>query len=482
MSIRIKSYYIRHYLEQLDFRYRLYVLNKQENLEKRICAAQNLMYRVFKRGLGIYSCPDLERPFLELAKTLPASLKTDYTPNSYLHVMTQAYLVGGHTRVVERWIDTSPVTEKHSVVLLNQEKETYPAKLVDVCNTHNGELYLFNDANLIDRAKRLRDLASQYQYVILHIHMYDPTAIVAFGTEEFTRPVILFNHADHSYWCGASIVDMLADLRLNNIANEFRGINNIYPIRIPLDVNESILNFTASKEDSRRKLGLPLDKKIILTVGGAHKYTPFAGYEFCKMIAKTITSMKNVVCYGIGPTQETGNWGMSDEQFVALGSINYGEEYFHYLNACDVFLNSIPIGGGTAVLDAIQFHKPVISFNLFDDKLGDIINGLYTTNNLNQFGETLKAVLLSEDVANTLAKRQYEDVLECHGIDNWRKNVHVMLSKTPKRHSIHDISNVRYKINDLAIMISLWNGYTVKRTNFIGAVWRFIKGVIYIRK
>ena len=171
MSIRIKSYYIRHYLEQLDFRYRLYVLNKQENLEKRICAAQNLMCRVFKRGLGIYSCPDLERPFLELAKTLPVSLKTDYTPNSYLHVMTQAYLVGGHTRVVERWIDTSPVTEKHSVVLLNQEKETYPAKLVDICNTHNGELYLFYDANLIDRAKRLRDLASQYQYVILHIHI-----------------------------------------------------------------------------------------------------------------------------------------------------------------------------------------------------------------------------------------------------------------------------------------------------------------------
>lgn len=457
MSQGIRKYYKFHYREQLDFRYRLYLLNNERNLSKRVNLAQNLMYHAFECGMGIYASPELEKPFLDLAETLPIFKDIQYTSNSFLHVMTQSYTTGGHTRVVERWVDSSPIEQKHSIVLLDQGEEPIPSKLGNVVHEHKGELYVFDGNSLEDRAVKLRELAMQYEYIILHIHMYDPTALVAFGSEEFTRPVVLFNHADHSYWCGASIVDMLADLRVNNFAKEFRGINNVHPIRIPFDINESIQNFSVSKLDSRRKLGLPLDKKIILTVGGAHKYTPFAGFEFCDVISKTISSMDNVVCYGVGPSKETGNWGNSGEKFIAVGEINYGEEYFHYLNACDVYVNSFPIGGGTAMLDAVQFHKPVVSYSLFDTNLGNILNGVDTTYDLNQFGDRLRNLLLSEDVTDSLAKSQYDGVIECHGIEQWRKNIYVMLSKTPLKHSIHDISNVRYKINDLAIMISLWN-------------------------
>ena len=395
-------------------------------------------------------------------------------------MFTQAYLVGGHTRVVERWVETAPNDEKHSIVLLNQRNEAYPSKLEEITCLHKGNLYLYNEIDLLSRAKKLRDIAASYEYIILHIHMDDPTALVAFGTEEFTRPVILFNHADHSYWCGASIVDMLADLRVNNFAQKYRGINNVHPIRIPFDANKSIQDFSTSKEESRKILGIPLDKKIVLTVGGAHKFSPFAGCEFCELVSRTIKSMDNVVCYGVGPTTETGNWGTSGDKFVAIGEINYSEEYFHYLNACDVYINSMPIGGGTAMLDAVQFHKPVVSYSLFDTKLGNILNGIETTQDLKVFDNTLKSILQSEETAKSLATRQYEGVLECHGIDNWRKNIEVMLSKTPKKHSVHDISKAKYKINDLAIMISLWCGTLSNKKLTIYDIYHCIKRWLHL--
>lgn len=475
MSKNVRSYYKHHFLEQLDFRYRLYLLGREKELSNKIKIARKLMLLAYKTGLGIYSCPELEQPFLDLAKTISTSANTEYIPNSFLHVMTQAYKGGGHTRVVERWVATSPKDQKHSIILLEQRDVAFSDNLMAVVSTHNGELIVLKENDLINRATKLREIATHYEYVILHIHMHDPTALVAFGTEEFTRPVILFNHADHCYWCGASIVDMVADLRVNDFARNFRGIQNIFPIRIPFEANDVLSKFSRTKEESRRILGLPLDKKIILTVGAEPKYTPFAGCEFCDIIAQSISSMDDVICYGIGPTPETGNWSMHGNKFVAIGSVSYGENYFHYLNACDVYVNSMPIGGGVAMLDAVQFNKPVLSYSLFDTKLGKSLNGIDTTNDLKLFGRQLKEILISKELAQSLAVQQYQAIIECHGIEQWRKNIGVMLGKTPQNHSVHNIKKVPYKINDLAIMVSLWYGTLSSRKITLHDIYHFLK-------
>lgn len=465
MSRGIRKYYKYHYREQLDFRYRLYLLDKEKDLSRRIQLAQDLMCRaVHGCGIGMFTSRQIEQPFLDLADTLPCSENIQCKPNSFLHVMTQAYLTGGHTRVVERWIETSPYTQKHSIVLLKQEDISYPQKLVDITQCHDGNLYLFDDTDIVDRAIKLRELALQYEYVILHIHMDDPTAIVAFGTNKFIRPIILFNHADHLYWCGASIVDMLADLRDNHFARKRRGINKAFPIRIPFEPNPIFLNYPKSKEQSRIELGLPLNKKIILTTGSAVKFNPFTKYEFCDILSEVVLKHKDIVCYGIGPVTTTGNWSNYGEQFKALGAINYGEQYFDYLNACDVYMNSIPIGGGTAMLDAVQFHKPVLSYSPFYTKLGDIIKGITTTHNIKKFNIQLELLLTSDVYAHEFSEMQYTEVLNYHGVDAWRKNINQMLALTPKIHNISlQDETLNSSIDDLAVLISLWNNSLSKR-------------------
>lgn len=478
MSKGIRKYYKYHYREQLDFRYRLYLLSKERNLSKRVAMAQNLMYRAFDCGMGIFSSPELEKPFLDLAETLPIFKDIQYTSNSFLHVMTQSYTTGGHTRVVERWVDRSPIEQKHSIVLLYQGGEPIPTKLGNVVHEHKGELYVFDENTLEDRAIKLRELAMQYEYIILHIHMYDPTAIVAFGIDDFTRPVIFFNHADHSYWCGASIIDMLADLRDNDIAQKKRGIENVFTLRIPFEANPIILAYPKSKEQSRLDLGLPLDKKIILTVGGAHKYRPFAGCEFCELVSKAISSLEDVVCYGIGPTQDIGGWSKYGGRFKALGSIDYGQKYFDYLNACDVYINSIPIGGGAAMLDALQFRRPILSYALFNDKLGDIVKGIETTYDVQQFIHQLRLILSSETHAKDLANNQYNNVIKYHG-DSWRSNLEQMLKLVPKQHYVQNKKKkLDTTVDDLSIMISLWNNSLSNRKWSIYDTYHFIQRLL----
>ena len=478
MKESVRSYYKYQFREQLDFRYRLYLMGKEKDLSKRITIAQNLMYRVFEYGMGILSSPELEKPFLDLAKTLPVFTDVQYFPNSFLHVMTQSYTIGGHTRVVERWVNNSPTEQKHSIVLLDQQQEPIPDKLRDAVRERNGELFIFDEKLLEKRALKLRELAMNYECIVLHIHMYDPTAIVAFGTDDFTRPVIFFNHADHAYWCGSSIIDMLADLRDNDIAKKKRGIENVFTLRIPFEPDSKILAYPKSKEQSRLDLGLPLDKKIILTVGGAHKYRPFAGCEFCELVSKAISSLENVVCYGIGPTPDIGNWSEYEDRFVALGNIDYGKQYFDYLNACDVYINSIPIGGGTAMLDAIQFGKPILSYTLFEDKLGDIIKGVETTYNAQNFIYELQLILSSDVKARELAEKQYNDVMRYHG-EGWKSNLERMLKLVPKKHCVQ---NNKMKqdttIDDLSIMISLWNNSLSNRTWSIYDTYHLIRRIL----
>lgn len=479
MVSKVQSYYKYNYREQLDFRYRLYLLSKEKDFAKRLDIVEQLTWKALARGIGYYTCYELEKPFLELADKIKMPIGIQATSNSFLHVMTQAYTVGGHTRVVERWIDSSPREQKHSVVLLNQKEEPFPITLNDCVSEHNGSLHIYDSLDLLERATKLRKLALEYQYIILHIHMDDPTAIVAFGNDSFPRPVLFFNHADHSYWCGSSIVDMLLDIRDNDFAKK-RCIKNHYTIRIPFIPNQKINNYPKTQIQSRLDLGLPLDKKIILTVGGSRKFRPIAGYEFCEIVNKAIYSMDNVICCGIGVNDSVGNWAKFGPKFIAKGTLEYGDKFFDYINACDLYINSIPIGGGVAMLDAVQFKKPILSYSIFNSKLGDIVKGIDTICDESIFVSKIHDLLNDTSLAESFGKEQYKIVMANHECNLWQTNIAKILQKTPTKHKVNrNFNKVCHRIDDDSIVISLLhNSFTKKKIN-IYDIYHWLKSLFY---
>ena len=115
---------------------------KKNRTNKNISKLKNMLV---KGGIGIYSCSFLENYYLDIAAALKIELPNEYRCKSILHVMTESYNTGGHTRVVERWIDISPSDEVHSVLLTKQNKENVPLFLEKVVQEKKGEIIAYVD-------------------------------------------------------------------------------------------------------------------------------------------------------------------------------------------------------------------------------------------------------------------------------------------------------------------------------------------------
>lgn len=124
------------------------------------------------------------------------------------------------------------------------------------------------------------------------------------------------------------------------------------------------LFFPMDQIECRRKLNLPLGKKIILTVGNfveekGHKY-------LIKTLSKIIKVDKNVLCViiGSGILEGTINKLIKKEElngFIKLPGRIPHHEIAIWMNACDLFvLPSISEGNPTVMFEALGCGKPVI--------------------------------------------------------------------------------------------------------------------------
>ena len=107
------------------------LLDKNKNLEERLCIAQKALSFATYNNVGCFVSNVLENFYCDIAESLSVdNIPQTYEPDTVLHVMTLSHLIGGHTRVVEKWINLAPERQKHSVALLNQTCEI-PKKLKD---------------------------------------------------------------------------------------------------------------------------------------------------------------------------------------------------------------------------------------------------------------------------------------------------------------------------------------------------------------
>ena len=320
---------------------------------------------------GYYASFKIEEVFLDAAKQLP-DVKCKPMKGTILHVLTQAYTTGGHSRVVERWINSSPQEEKHSVILLNQADVEWPSWLKVAANNHNGEFIILEPTDILTRAYKLRQVASQYEKIILHTHMEDGTALIALGVASFTNPVILFNHADHLFWLGVSIADVVADIRHNNISAIYRGASKraVFLGIPPETTSENLLKIKqCSKLEIRKELNIPQNAFIIVSTASAHKYSRFGRLHVSRLLSNINRRHQNVYTYLIGPDmREDDGWKrvyeQSNHRVIPLGNIYDKTLYYKYLLSADLYFGSFPTGSFTAMMDGVQMGLPCIQLNL----------------------------------------------------------------------------------------------------------------------
>lgn len=320
-----------------------------------------------KGWFGELSSRELEAELLRAAKQLPLPAgprRTGSRPR-WLHVLSEAYATLGHTNLCRKWLqyDADVV---HDVILLDQKGDV-PKNLIDTVQGTGGECVVLDSAAApMQRAADLRRYAwENASVVVLHTHPDEVLATVAFGVEG-GPPVLLLNHADHVFWAGGSVADIVLDIRMSGHlwTKHLRGLDRAMILPIPLlrsdDQEHADTVRSQQRQTLRSSLGIPTDAVILLTVGSPTKYEAMPGFDFVATAQQIVRACDDAYVVAIGPRDE-GVWKAARKatagRILALG---YQQETTLFCNSADLYIEGFPLGSLTALLEAGEAGLPCV--------------------------------------------------------------------------------------------------------------------------
>lgn len=269
-----------------------------------------------------------------------------------LHVASELYRVGGHSRVLARWIHRD-LTSHHCVVLTRQLGDV-PPLMAATCRQHGAELInLPRDKSKVERAARLRRLAKQADRVVLHHHPDDAIPVLAFATKG-GPPVAFFNHAHFWYSLGGAV----ADITLNTLpffarlTERFRFPRAVATFAgMPWYSERTVID----KNQAKRDLGLDPSIPVLLTIGSEHYFGPALGYNFFSTLQKVLAAREKLLVLVIGPSPQTVFLPQNVVQDARVRFLGYVADPVPYYHAADICLESFPFPSLGAFVEAVAY-------------------------------------------------------------------------------------------------------------------------------
>lgn len=291
----------------------------------------------------------------ESAGGWPSQSPRSGLPHRVLHVLTEAYAVGGHTRLTWRWIE-----QQHDVrhdVVLTQHAGSVPVQLLAAVKASGGEVIHLTGTRLA-RLRALRHSAARADVVILNVHPFDVTSISAVAHSQRAVPVLLLNHADHVFWPGGSVADRVVCLRPSGFELS-RTRRGIHPDRLDL----LPIPLTPRAHHGERSHARRNFKPSLLSVASPHKFVPFQGETLATLVAAVLEADPRVTFTAIGPRAGDPVWASLERTHAGrvrlLGHVNTSIETFE---EASVYLDSYPLASYTSWLDAASAGVPVVSY------------------------------------------------------------------------------------------------------------------------
>lgn len=401
-------------------------------------------YCAWNGHAGFYVAPQLEGLLHRVGTTLsrtgspvPWSLPRR-SGRHWLHVLTIAFEVGGHTPLAGNFITRlSHPEDVHSVLLIDQGLFTIPAALQQAVTAAGGEIFsLPKGLTLLERAAALKTIANAWaETVVLYTHPNDPVPCVAFG-DGGGPPIVLYNHADHVFWLGSTIADLVIDLRPSgqDVTLQRRGVRRSEILPIPLRPRTLA---AGSREESRRALGITAETRLLLSIGTSYKFEPYGEFDFPRLLAKTLQGVDHVKLLVIGPSADEACWQEAfDLSAGKVQAIGVQKDLSAYYQAADLYLESFPVGSLIASLDAVLYGVPV--FRALHPPLPVLCLDRYDGMNANPADAGVYREMLLDALAagglEALGARQKVAVVDQHLGAGWDVSLQRLVAAIPAQH------------------------------------------------
>ena len=416
-------------------------IQKSKSLSRRINLAKKALFLANNGSTRYFSSDVIENVFLELGQKYKTNLSKDVIPNSVLHVASELYESGGHSRILERWIQESPKNQTNALFLTRCH--SVPESVIKTMAERNGQIIKSDIKDTdIDIAMKLRQVASGYERIILHVHMDDYIPIIAFGCKEFSRPVYLFNHADHRFWLGVSVADKVLNFREfgKNISEKYRGVKKSF--FLPLLNNNKNKSGKSDNKKLKEKLGISKDRPVLFTAGSGFKYRPLLNLDFNKFLDAVIERVPDITIVAIGPKLNV----TKADNLVNLSSMPYAK-FNEYLSCADIVIDSFPFSGGTAILDAVSANKPVLCLECPTGHSNYTVKSVAYCHTMSELIEKT-CILINSEQERTKNITNIKHCLEQENISVWKSKCDDLYKQKIKHH-VTNFHSVKSPINIL---------------------------------
>ncbi|MCK4922206.1 MAG: hypothetical protein KAS71_14235 [Bacteroidales bacterium] len=340
--------------------------------------------------------------------------------NKILHVATNVWAIGGHTRVILDWIINDNSSE-HVLYLTNQDK--LPEELI--VDLKGIKIVFDSSQSKIEKAKKLNTFSREYDLIILYHHPNDVVPNIAFANPS-SIPVVVYNHADHVFWLGTSIADCVVDIRNSNATSLLR--NNSKTFTIPF-LSKSPLNY--EKEALKKELGIDPNSLVLLSMGAKYKFLPYNLNYIKNIIIPILKANNEIHYYLIGPDNvfvEKYITTNIPDNLIPLGYISNPEVY---LKACDIYIESAPIGSGMASIDVLNYKAAPLFSKCFSIEIGKTnavgafpsgkIRSIVPNNKI-EFRNTLTELIRDKSKRAYYVKLCEEALFEM-SLNNWKERI-----------------------------------------------------------
>jgi glycosyltransferase involved in cell wall biosynthesis len=277
-----------------------------------------------------------------------------------LHVVTECGAVGGHSRMAWRWIERDAASAP--TLALTRQRAPLPAPLAAAVAARGGAVRHIRGHDLIARARALAELVDAADLVVLHVHPLEVAAPLALADREGRPPVLLVNHADHCFWLGAGVADLVVSPRpaASRTAVARRGVPAARTAVLPVPAEASTAD--ADRAAARRALGVADDDCVLLAMAAPYKLARIDDLGLLDLVEPVLAAAPRARLLAVGP-DDAGEWAAARAhtggRVRALGTL---PDPSAALAAADVFLDGYPCSSLTAVLEAAALGIPPVSY------------------------------------------------------------------------------------------------------------------------
>ena len=314
---------------------------------------------------GLFSSPRLERMLLDIGRRTatpthwrrPAASKFQ----SVLHVATELLPVGGLVNNLVHWLRADTM-RTHSLALTGQHI-ALPEKVSSEIIRSGGQIHRINQTigHQVAWARKLREIAQGHDAVVLHTYGQDPIPIMAFAETEKRPPVLLLNHADHLFWLGASVADVVLNMRqaAQDLTITRRGVVPARNIVLPTVVSTPVR--TRTRAEARCELGIAEDTIFLLSAARELKYNTVDGVTFAATHVELLKKHPKAELLVLG-AGERPDWA-ADKAAVngRIRSLPPTPDTRAYFEACDIYVDSFPFVSSTSMMEAAGLGAPLVS-------------------------------------------------------------------------------------------------------------------------